>query len=437
MTTLGTTQALRRTELRRMSLRPLLLVIAVLGAGASLFAQQDSLIRVWQDEARPDSSRMRAAGEALRTLIYADPDSALSLAMALQELATARRDLQRQAFALNFKGMAYVLTGNHYAAVLAYREMLGIYTDLKDQRGIAGAHSNLGAVFHQQGDLLRALEHYERCIPVFEALNDRRGRSITMNNLSGIHREVGDTARARKLMEELLALAEASGDTAGAAGALGNLGLLAQDRGDLPGALSLYRRSLQSRLRLNDRAGKAMMQHDIGEVHRLLGRTDSARHWLNASLALRDSLGDEPGRAQVLISLGLLALDQGNALEARTRCEAAASAAVDLQLRSVEEKACSCLVKACGRANDKEGQVRAEQRLAALNDSLARKQAQAVLDRMEFRQRMVEDSLRNVGVAEAGATGGSSGMPNGLMLGGALVAAVAGLVWWRRGRRQA
>lgn len=422
-------------EIRRMSLRYNLLVTLALSLGIHLPAQQDSLIAVWQDDARPDSARMRAAGEALRTLIYQDPDSALTLAMALQELATARRNLPRQAFALNFKGMAYVLTGNHYAAVMAYREMLGIYGSLKDQRGIAGAHSNLGAVFHQQGDLLRALEQYEQCIPVFEALGDDRGRAITMNNLSGIHRELGDTARARGLMEELLRMTEASDDVSGRAGALGNLGLLAQDRGDLQGALALYRRSLMDRLRVNDRAGKAVMQHDIGEVHRLLGRTDSAQYWLSASLALRDSLGDEPGMAQVRTSLGLLALDQGDAVEARRHCEAAASTAADLQLRSVEEKACGCLVKACERLNDPDCAARAEQRRVTLNDSLARKEAQAVLDRMEFRQRMAEDSLRNAQAAEHGATDPGAGMPLWIPIAGACVVAIGGGILWRR-RRQ-
>lgn len=402
-----------------------------------LHAQQDSLLRIWRDEARPDTVRMHAAGEALRTLIYQDPDSALTLAMALQEFATARRDLPRQAFALNFKGMAYVLTGNHYAAVMAYREMLGIYSSLKDQRGIAGAHSNLGAVFHQQGDLLRALEQYELCIPVFEALGDDRGRAITMNNLSGIHRELGDTTRARGLMEELLRMAEASDDISGRAGALGNLGLLAQDRGDLQGALVLYRRSLVDRLRVNDRAGKAMMQHDIGEVHRLLGRTDSARHWLAASLALRDSLGDEPGRAQVQVSLGWLALDQGDAAEARRQCEAAAASAADLQLRTVEEKACACLVKACERTGDHDCVDRNVARRAVLNDSLQRQEARAILARVEFRKSMVADSVQRA-LAASGDTGtGTGSWDRWPWLAAGLGAVGLGIWWWRRRSAQA
>lgn len=414
---------------------PLLAVL--LSASGPLIAQQDSLLRIWRDEARPDTVRMHAAGETLRTLIYQDPDSALTLAMALQEFATARRDLPRQAFALNFKGMAYVLTGNHYAAVMAYREMLGIYGSLKDQRGIAGAHSNLGAVFHQQGDLLRAMEQYERCIPVFEALGDDRGRAITMNNLSGIHRELGDTTRARGLMEELLRMAEASDDISGRAGALGNLGLLAQDRGDLQGALVLYRRSLVDRLRVNDRAGKAMMQHDIGEVHRLLGRTDSARHWLAASLALRDSLGDEPGRAQVQVSLGWLALDQGDAAEARRQCEAAAASAADLQLRTVEEKACACLVKACERTGDHDCVDRNVARRAVLNDSLQRQEARAILARVEFRKSMVADSVQRALAASGDPGTGTGSRDQWPWLAAGLGAVGLGIWWWRRRSAQA
>ncbi len=379
---------------------------------------------------------MQAAGEALRTLIYQHPDSALRLAMDVHETATAVGDRRRQAFALNFKGMAYVLMGNFYPAVVTYREMLALYEQLDDQRGVAGANSNLGAVFHQQGDLVRALEHYERCVPVFEALGDRRGQAITASNLSGIHREMGDTAAARRMLEQVLRTAETADDRPGLAGAYGNLGLLAQDRGDLRGALMLYFRSLRYREQVNDRSGRALMQHDIGEVHRVLGQLDSAQYWISASIALRDSLGDEPGLAQALISLGLLALDRDRPADAIGHCGRAARSAADLQLRNVEEKACACLVRACERTGN-EGCVQWNtERRAVLSDSLQRQQARELLARVEFRKSMVADSVQRASApTEQGtSTGSRSSWP---WVVGGLLAAGLGLWWWRRRSAQA
>lgn len=396
-----------------------------------LQAQQDSLLRIWKDRDRPDTVRMHAAGEALRTLIYQHPDSALRLAMDMHETATSVGDRRRQAFALNFKGMAYVLMGNFYPAVVTYREMLALYEQLDDQRGVAGANSNLGAVFHQQGDLVRALEHYERCVPVFEALGDRRGQAITASNLSGIHREMGDTAAARRMLEQVLRTAEAADDGPGLAGAYGNLGLLAQDRGDLRGALMLYFRSLRYRELVNDRSGKALMQHDIGEVHRLLGQLDSAQHWISASIALRDSLGDEPGLAQALISLGLLVLDRGRPAEAVGHCERAARSAADLQLRNVEEKACGCLVKACERTGDEDCVRRNSERRVVLSDSLQRQQTRELLARVEFRKSMVADSVERASASVEQGTSTSS-TSSWLWVAVGLLAAGLGLWWWRR-----
>lgn len=414
-----------------MAFRCVLLLSAVLLSLSPLEAQQDSLLRVWMDVTRPDTVRMHAAGEALRTLIYQDPDSALRLAMDLHETATTGGDRRRQAFALNFKGMAYMLMGNFYPAVVTYREMLALYEQLDDQRGVAGAHSNLGAVFHQQGDLVRALEHYERCVPVFEALGDRRGQAITASNLSGIHREMGDTAAARRMLDQVLRTAEAADDRPGLAGAYGNLGLLAQDRGDLRGALALYFRSLRYRELVKDRSGKALMQHDIGDVHRLLGQLDSAQHWITASISLRDSLGDEPGLAQALISLGLLELDRDLPSEAIRHCARAARSAADLQLRSVEEKACACLVKACERTGDEDCVRRNSERRSVLSDSLQRQQARELLARVEFRKSMVADSVQraSASVEQGASTGPSSSWP--WVMGG-LLAVGLGIWWWRR-----
>ena len=128
-------------DLRGMALRYGPLVSALLWVAGPLAAQQDSLIAVWRNDSQPDSTRMHAAGEALRTLIYQDPDSALRLAMDLYGAATGAGDRRRQAFALNFQGMSYVLIGNFYPAVVAYREMLSLYEQLDDRRGVAGAHS--------------------------------------------------------------------------------------------------------------------------------------------------------------------------------------------------------------------------------------------------------------------------------------------------------
>jgi tetratricopeptide (TPR) repeat protein len=414
---------------------PLLAVL--LSASGPLIAQQDSLLRIWRDETRPDTVRMHAAGEALRTLIYQDPDSALRLSMDLHETATRAGDRGRQAFALNFKGMAYVLMGNFYPAVVAYREMLALYEQLDDRRGVAGAHSNLGAVFHQQGDLVRALGHYEQCVPVFEALGDARGKAITASNLSGIHREMGDTASARRLLEQVLRSAEAAEDRSGMAGAYGNLGLLAQDRGDLRGALALYSLSLRYRVLMNDRAGRALMQHDIGEVHRLLGRMDSASHWISASISVRDTLGDEPGLAQALVSLGLLALEQGRPKEAIDHCTRAAMSAADLQLRTVEEKACACLVKACERTGDHACVDRNGARRAVLNDSLQRQEARAILARVEFRKSMVADSVQRALAASGDPGTGTGSRDPWPWLAAGLGALGLGIWWWRRRSAQA
>lgn len=420
-----------------MLLRTRAMLLAVVLPLAPLPAQQDSLLRIWQDTERPDNLRMKAAGEALRTLVYEHPDSALRLAMDLGDEAVAHGDRRRQAFALNFKGMAYMLMGNFYPAVVAYREMLALYQELDDRRGVAGAHSNLGAVFHQQGDLVRALEHYERCVPEFEALGDRRGQAIVASNLSGIHREMGDTASARRTMERLLRDAAAAGDASGLAGAYGNLGLLAQDRGALRTALALYQAGLRHRSTLGDRSGRALLQHDIGDVYRLLGRPDSARRWIEASIALRDSIGDEPGAALALVSLGLLALDLDRPQEAVTCCGRAAATALDLQLRSVEEKACACLEQACARTGDRACVDRNRERRAVLNDSLQRQQARDLLARIEFRRELVADSLRNASGGTARKDpGGRDAMYWPWALGAAVLAGL-GLGWWRRRKGRA
>ena len=122
-------------------------------------------------------------------------------------------------------GASIALLQGDYAAARAFAEgALESARRAGEQRFVANALSNLGAISLAGGDEERAAEVLEQAVALARQVGDERIMALALNNLGDLALSTGDYRRAEPLFEESHALLRARGDTANIARSLFNLG---------------------------------------------------------------------------------------------------------------------------------------------------------------------------------------------------------------------
>ena len=135
----------------------------------------------------------------------------------------------------------------------------------------------------------------------------------------GVRLLAGDYAGAEPELLESLRLFQQLDDDSGEASALQTLGVLASATGDFATATARFEQSLGLWRGLSNQQMIAADLANLGEARHLNGALDEAESLYREALALFESIGDPGGQGYVCSQLGLLALDRGNAAEARER----------------------------------------------------------------------------------------------------------------------
>ncbi|MBI5219020.1 MAG: tetratricopeptide repeat protein [Bacteroidia bacterium] len=190
------------------------------------------------------------------------------------------------------------------------------------QKGIANAYSNIGIVYHVQGDYPKAIEYALKALKIYEELNDKKGRAALLGNIGIVYHVQGDYPNALDYYFKALKIREELGNKRGIASGLGNIGIVYKDQGDYPNALVYYFKALKTYEELRDKNGIATVLGNIGNVYLEQGdyskvypvESDSlfnrALDYYFKVLKIREELGDKNGIATVLGNIGNVYADQ-------------------------------------------------------------------------------------------------------------------------------
>ncbi|HRO99802.1 MAG TPA: tetratricopeptide repeat protein, partial [Flavobacteriales bacterium] len=263
-------------------------MMVVLRIGAIGQSYQDSLLRVWNNTALPDTSRIAAAHKLIwRVYLQRAPDTARYFAEEQLKLAQRAGLLRQESSAYNNIAVTHHIQGDLEQAIPFYQ--LSLDADVKRAKaqpgdveaaiGIASSHSNLGILRQQQGDLPGAMWHYERALHFLDSLE---AKGVQVNaKIAGVQNSIGLAHETQKSSTDALlwygraegryAREEPSSSTANTLGNIGNalqrLAIEADEstaRDSLMGlALQYYDRSLKVRENLDDRRGMANSLNNI------------------------------------------------------------------------------------------------------------------------------------------------------------------------------
>jgi len=199
-----------------------------------------------------------------------------------------------------------------------HREALAIRREIRDTPGIARSLTGLGVIARMQGDLATARTLHQEALAAWREAGDAAGTAGALLDLGLISLLAGDTEDAKPALQESLDFFRQRHDAIGEANALNYLGLLAMSTGNLSEAIDRFGESLHRWRALSNQQMIATDLANLGEAHHLRQSLDDAESLYQDALTRFDALGDRRGRAFVLNQLGLLALDRGNATDARS-----------------------------------------------------------------------------------------------------------------------
>jgi signal transduction histidine kinase/BarA-like signal transduction histidine kinase len=192
---------------------------------------------------------------------------------------------------LNERGISYENKADYKRAYQDYLNALKLYDQLKDIRGIANEHLNLGLI-HQYRDESDAAERYFRkALMLSRSISNEAGIASALNNLGINYQEQAQYDSALICFKQVLAIDLKTGDQRNIASSLNNIGTVSAQMGKYEEALDYYKRSASLKGAEGDYIGLSNTYNNMAASLIHLNRLDEAEKYLVRSKDLSDSYG--------------------------------------------------------------------------------------------------------------------------------------------------
>jgi tetratricopeptide (TPR) repeat protein len=236
-------------------------------------------------------------------------------------LAGATNNRPVEAKSLYYLGHAYLYQNNYPEAQARYRQALEIYRIAGHRQGEADSLNILGVTYYELGDFSTARDYYEQVLTIFHKTGDRRGETIVLSNLGNVYCDLGDYDLARDYQEQALNLRRMIGDRWGEGSSLTNLGLVYYGLGDYAATCEHCEQALAIQREIGDRRNVGYSLTYLGHALTGLGKLEAAAAAYAEALHLRRELGQSSLAIDDLAGLAVVALFQGDLVQALARVE--------------------------------------------------------------------------------------------------------------------
>jgi len=227
-----------------MTLRFIIVFSSFLSLSSSgLFAQNLSVIdslktKLATADERSQFNVLSAIGFEYR---YSYPDSTIYYCTRAYELGK-KLDLQKNlSKPLSFLGLAYTNRGNYKKSLEFHELAIQIATDQNDSVQLGHSYNNLGRMFFDGGDWVRAFSNFLNSRKIFESLNDKSGMAYVYRSLASLYKAQNDFDRAVEMSEKAYQLRSEIEDNRGIISSLIEFGLLYESQGDKTQALNKFK----------------------------------------------------------------------------------------------------------------------------------------------------------------------------------------------------
>jgi CHAT domain-containing protein len=290
------------------------LILSILFLANTLYAQSDtdSLLNVWNSNEQHDSLRFDAMKKVVwKGYLFTKPDSSAYFAKMMYKEAVQKKYYDHSAYAMNAMGVSmyfqsrnkeaiqyyskaieiwdsldnkwsvasasgnlgnvYVNIGDHVKAHDCFMKSIEIRRDLGYTKSISSQYNNLGNNYWYQGNNEKALEYYFKSLEADRKNDNKKGIAATLGNIGGVYNYTTDTALAFKYLTEGLEISTEIGYSSAKAECLKKFGIYYFNRKDYSQSLHYHFENIELANTLNDKQRMAFSYNYIGEIFLLKG----------------------------------------------------------------------------------------------------------------------------------------------------------------------
>ena len=250
-----------------------------------------------------------------------EPARSRELAIEALDLAKKSRYVRGEGLAIRTLGYWHLLASEFEPAHRLTSDALAKLRTVEDAAGQASALNSLGIIYSRLGDFDKALESGLECLRLNREAGERRGEAWAHAEIGNIHKLVGELTQAREKFEDARAIFEEIDYAPGLMRVWSLAGDIARLEGDLDRALECYLKSFALAKQSSFALAVGGTASNIGRICQSRGYRDKAREYFEIALeASKDNPLSEVN-AHVMLSLGLLALEEEDYEQARERLE--------------------------------------------------------------------------------------------------------------------
>ncbi len=199
--------------------------------------------------------------------------------------------LNGKAFGNRVIGVAYWAKGDMDDASSYLYKSVTQYRELSDKLGEANSLMNLGLVYADLGNNVRALDLYEDAYDIFAALGEDSRIATTYTKIGTVYLNKGSLDSAMLFLEQAHRIHEKNGYEYGVGEVLNRLGIHAFKQGDLHAASNYFHEAIEIGIEINDLHGQAKNYADLSRVYIAQGKLEDAENLLQLGVGIAQDIG--------------------------------------------------------------------------------------------------------------------------------------------------
>jgi ATP/maltotriose-dependent transcriptional regulator MalT/DNA-binding SARP family transcriptional activator len=236
-------------------------------------------------------------------------------------------------------GITYGMSGEFAKAMEELSGVLDVYQAQGDAYNIAHVSDQLAITLASMGRLAEAVGHFERAQMRWLKLGNDELLIATLTNLGMLYHQQGELDRAEEVERQALEKARERGSTYAEAHLLDSLARVLRDRGQLAEAIALYRGALDLARELDDAYLSIEIIDGLANSQRLGGEIAEAEATVKRAAVEAETRGGVFEQGICLTTVGLIQRDRGQLKEAGASLERAIALLKETQAKRELTKA--------------------------------------------------------------------------------------------------
>ena len=261
-------------------------------------------------ETEVDSNRVKILNDLCVRYRDSDPKSALLYGFEGVELAKELQNKKRLSFLYNDIGTVYGQQENYLKALEYFVQSLEMKRQLGDPRAIANSLVNISYVYQYENDCEKAIEYATRALNMAMTIEDIEYQIDSKNRLAFVLMHCDQPEKALDICKSLLSLCEEQKSHEKYSLTLDKIGKIHRSIGEDSIALVWVRRRFKYDSTRGDLKGMGSSLHNLGTLMHDLGAFDAGIDHMEEGLNLYEEIGDSLGMMQIKSGLAQRLLDE-------------------------------------------------------------------------------------------------------------------------------